>query len=46
MWFLGGGIIYWLTISILTNKTVMPVLFVLLALQQFFYIGCMDIYLG
>jgi hypothetical protein len=32
LWFIGGGITFWLTISILTDKTILPVLFVALAL--------------
>jgi|LauGreDrversion4_2_1035121.scaffolds.fasta_scaffold75305_5 hypothetical protein len=36
---------FWLTISLLTNKTVMPVLLIFLSLQQFFYLGCLDIFL-
>jgi len=46
LWVVAGGITFWLTASILTNKTVMPVVFIFLAFQQFFYIGCQDIYLG
>ena len=32
LWFIGGGLFFWLTIALLTNKTVMPVLLILLAL--------------
>lgn len=30
-WFLAGGISYWLTIGIMTEKTILPVFFVVLA---------------
>lgn len=32
LWFIGGGVIFWLTIAFSTDKTLMPVLFILLAL--------------
>jgi hypothetical protein len=45
LWFIGGGLFFWSTLALMTNKTVMPVLLLFLALQQFFYIGCLDIFL-
>jgi hypothetical protein len=40
LWCVGGAVVFWLTISLSTDKTVMPVLLLLLGLQQFFYISC------
>jgi len=31
LWFIAGGIVYWLTFGIFTNKSVLPVLFLILA---------------
>lgn len=32
LWFVGGGLCFWLTLSLLTNKTTMPALLIFLAL--------------
>jgi hypothetical protein len=40
LWFLSGGLFFWGTIALFTNKTVMPVLLIFLAIQQFFFLGC------
>ena len=36
---------FWITLSIATRKSVVPALIVLMTFQQFFYLGCIDLYL-
>jgi hypothetical protein len=40
LWCVGGAVIFWLTIAIATDKTVMPVFLLVLGMQQYFYISC------
>jgi hypothetical protein len=40
LWVAAGAFTFWLTIGLITCKSLMPCLIIILSMQQLFYIGC------